>query len=390
MAEQDTPARPGPALSATSDTPEIQADPPPLSATGWQQGDPPETPAEDAPAEVTEPPAEGGDEAPPETPAEGEEPPAETVETTAKRRPDQGVGKKLNELEAAKAESDRKAAEEKGRADELARQLEAERTRKETRPDDEKPAEEAKPPQDLDPRPARPKRADFETPDAYEDARDQFAEDLSGWTLREAERARITDADKRAAAEAAKVAEESKRATTDAEFTKTLTAHQERRTKAIEARPDFVEVAENPDVQVSVPMAQVIMQSDIGPDIMYYLGQNPAEAARIAALVIPGQVFPDKWPNGQPCPVAGKPIPDERAQLIAMGEITARVRGTPAPLVPEKKPVSKTPAPVKAVAQRGTGNQKTAEEKSGDEYYNDHPTTKAKQAAANRAGATTH
>lgn len=47
---------------------------------------------------------------------------------------------------------------------------------------------------------------------------------------------------------------------------------------------DFQAVAFNPNLPVNEAMSEVIMDSDKGPDLLYYLGQNPAEAARIASL----------------------------------------------------------------------------------------------------------
>ncbi len=48
--------------------------------------------------------------------------------------------------------------------------------------------------------------------------------------------------------------------------------------------PDFDLVALNPSLPVSDAMAEAINVSDVGPQVLYYLGKNPQEAARIAAL----------------------------------------------------------------------------------------------------------
>lgn len=47
---------------------------------------------------------------------------------------------------------------------------------------------------------------------------------------------------------------------------------------------DFDMVAFNPSLPVSDAMAEAINASDMGPQVLYYLGKNPNEAARIAAL----------------------------------------------------------------------------------------------------------
>lgn len=58
-------------------------------------------------------------------------------------------------------------------------------------------------------------------------------------------------------------------------------------TKEEEARDkydDFEQVAYNPNLSVTDVMAQTIQASDIGPDVIYYLGSNPKEAQRIAQM----------------------------------------------------------------------------------------------------------
>jgi hypothetical protein len=47
---------------------------------------------------------------------------------------------------------------------------------------------------------------------------------------------------------------------------------------------DFEQVAYNPTLPVTDVMAQTIQASEIGPDVIYWLGSNPKEAARIANL----------------------------------------------------------------------------------------------------------
>lgn len=47
---------------------------------------------------------------------------------------------------------------------------------------------------------------------------------------------------------------------------------------------DFEQVAYNPNLPVTDVMAQTIQSSDNGPDVIYWLGSNPKEAGRIAAL----------------------------------------------------------------------------------------------------------
>ena len=59
---------------------------------------------------------------------------------------------------------------------------------------------------------------------------------------------------------------------------------EERAQEAEEKYDDFAEVAYNPRTPISDPMAALIQASEVGPDIAYYFGKNPQEAARIAQL----------------------------------------------------------------------------------------------------------
>ncbi len=47
---------------------------------------------------------------------------------------------------------------------------------------------------------------------------------------------------------------------------------------------DYDIVAKNPSLPITNEMAEVILESDAGPELAYHLGKNPAEAARIARL----------------------------------------------------------------------------------------------------------
>lgn len=61
-------------------------------------------------------------------------------------------------------------------------------------------------------------------------------------------------------------------------------AYLEREDSAREKYDDFEQVAYNSRLPISTPMAATIRESDIGPEILYYLGSNPTEARRISQL----------------------------------------------------------------------------------------------------------
>lgn len=61
-------------------------------------------------------------------------------------------------------------------------------------------------------------------------------------------------------------------------------AYTERAEEAIERYDDFEQVAYNPRLPITDAMAETIQASEQGPDVLYYLGSNPKEAARISKL----------------------------------------------------------------------------------------------------------
>lgn len=58
----------------------------------------------------------------------------------------------------------------------------------------------------------------------------------------------------------------------------------ERVAKFAESKPDYDRVVNNPALKISPVMAEVIGESELGPEVAYHLGSNPSEAARIASL----------------------------------------------------------------------------------------------------------
>jgi len=63
-----------------------------------------------------------------------------------------------------------------------------------------------------------------------------------------------------------------------------LEGYHDREESARDRYDDFEQVAYNPNLSVTETMAQSIQASDIGPDVLYWLGSNPKEADRIARL----------------------------------------------------------------------------------------------------------
>lgn len=109
-----------------------------------------------------------------------------------------------------------------------------------------------------------------------------------------------------------------------------------RETIARDKFADYDAVARNPNVPITTAMAEIIRDSDVGPDLAYHLGKNVQEAARIAAL------------------------PPTR-QAVELGKLEA--------LVTAPKPLPKqAPAPVSPVSAIAAGSSKDPAEMSFAEY----------------------
>lgn len=96
----------------------------------------------------------------------------------------------------------------------------------------------------------------------------------------------------------------------------------EKAEKAAERYEDFDLVVSNPNLPINSGMAEFIAESDIGPDVAYFLGKNPAKAAQIAQL---------------------SPIKAARELTRIEAELASK---------PQAKP-SKAPEPIAPVGNRG-------------------------------------
>lgn len=285
-----------PALSATSDMP-------------------PATPV------VTTPTNSSSDTVPVTTPVEPTVTTTETTPAVTPAPPKEPIGARLSELSRQRREADERAARLEllvgQQGEQLTKALEALT----------KVSSQAKPQVSTQTstgisRP-RPTRDEFSDPTDFEVA-------LVSWASEEAASRAASEMERRqeeARAEADRVAEEARLAReADDQRVREQAANNElrnswnsKREAALAIHEDFAEVAENPSIAISDPMALVIMNSDDGAEIAYYLGKHPDEAAKIAAMVVPGQVFPSGTPK------AGLPVPDHIKQAVAMGRLAAKL-----------------------------------------------------------------
>ena len=320
----------GPSRSATSDMPVIETKPDVTVAKTEAKPD-------SAPAPV-EAEAEHED----DTEA------SEVVEDAAEVKP----------ADAAAQPEPKKARGVQKRIDELVKQREEERSEKlrllamlEARERPEQPV--AQPVVEEEAEPVMPTRSAYTDPDTYAEALATWAKQSASWAGKREARAMIES-------ERARVQEDNLAA---AKF-QVQQAYKARVEKVVTKYPDYHEVAESPDVMVSPVMAHAIVNSEDGPELQYFLGKNPAEAARILNL-------------------------NPALQLVEMGELSFRL-SAPAPAAaaapaaaPAAKPVSAAPKPIKPLASGGEASVPSDQEESMDAYA---ARRKKELAAENRPG----
>ena len=238
-----------------------------------------------------------------EKPGEGNEPekPEEKKEKDAEAedgKPPEKVAAKVEEKPEAKNKDEEKKGkdEEEGgwtkRLNKVIAQRDAEKERAEAAErklaEKEKPAPvkagSEKPPEFYSGK-AKPKREDFaesEDPDAA------FTEATARWAYAE---------------EAAKDRYEQQQQEAIESKSDALAYFNSRRAETAKRHSDYDAVLkEASDVQISELMESVILRSEVGPDLMYYLAQHPDETAKIVAL------------SGED-------------QLVRIGKLEARIEG---------------------------------------------------------------
>jgi len=240
----------GPALSATSDMPVIETKP-----DAQNEGAPPAAPSEaEKPTEEAKQPEESATSA---TDEQFGEP--------AKPKESRGVQKALDRLTAEREE-------QKRRAETLERQLgESLEILKRLTGGNEQQRNE--PPVNEDPEPLRPSRTEYTDPETWEQAMLDYSDRKAAWSARTEVARTLAKEREQMQQQAAVQAEEQRRQ-----------VHQQRIEKFKTTTPDFDAYAASADVQVSIPMAAAIFDSENGPALQYWLGKNPDEAKRIFNL----------------------------------------------------------------------------------------------------------
>jgi len=130
---------------------------------------------------------------------------------------------------------------------------------------------------------------------------------------------------------------------------------QERLEQAKKELPDYEEMIASSDVAVSQPVTDAIIESDVGPQVLYYLAENPDFARGLAEKSI-------------------------MAQLRAIGRLEAKFEKTETPKV--KEPVAKksnAPAPISPL--KAGGNPADTGLDSNREFHGTYAQWKAARAA---------
>ena len=295
-----------PATSATSDMPVIETKPDSTPAT-----EAPETPEAATEAEATV--TTTAESAPADKPGDS---PASDAQA---KKPAQGVQKRIDELTKQREEANRRADAVQAMLDRALSVIEGKPPQSAAQPT-ATPTEEAEP--------KKPDRNTFTDPDAYDAAMDTYVQAKAEFVAKR-EVGKALDANNKAQQERT-IAEQQRVA---------REAYGARVEKAKVKYPDYKEVAESPNVTVSIPMAHAIAHSDDGPEIAYYLGKNPQEAQRIATLSPP-------------------------VQLLELGKIAVRLASPTAP----KPQVTAAPKPITPIVTGADASTATSEEESMDAY----------------------
>jgi hypothetical protein len=123
-----------------------------------------------------------------------------------------------------------------------------------------------------DPRPVRPKLSDFENYEEYDAKIDEYQEQLTDWKVREVKRKDAAEAEETRRREVAET-QTSTWKSREADFVK---AHSDYETK--------LKTLEFPDSPAVPAVRQALLESEVGPAVLYHLASNPDQAKALLAL----------------------------------------------------------------------------------------------------------
>jgi len=198
--------------------------------------------AAEAPSEAEEQTSE------PEVEAEAESEPEAEKEATEERKPNPKLEKRFSELTKQREAARQEAQREREAREALEARLAALEKSSQPQQASEQPEDEPQP---------------HQFSDAFE-----YAKALAEFTAEKALRERDRQEAERKAAEAAQ---------------KVLTAWAQAVEAAKAELPDFDDMVASSDVVVTDPIRDAILESDVGPQILYHLAENPEIAEKLAS-----------------------------------------------------------------------------------------------------------
>lgn len=241
--------------------------------------------------------------------SDGDEVDAKDANEDGRHKRKTGYQRRIDKLNAAKADAQREAEYWKQQAMSKSQKPEV----SSQAPQSDKPSQQAS---SAD---GKPDANDFQSYTEY-------AEALADWKVEQKLAARDQEAEK---------------ARLMTEHEKTLNSHADRVKSFREKTADFQEMMENlDDVPKSAALEHIIVSSENGPELLYELAKDPKEAKRIAAL---------------------PPL----ALAREIGRIESRLAkeagNAPAKVSPEKEPkrTTKAPAPISPVGAKGGATEKS-------------------------------
>jgi hypothetical protein len=126
-----------------------------------------------------------------------------------------------------------------------------------------------------------------------------------------------------------------------------ITAYTERQDEARKAHEDWDEVVNSDDITINGLMGDIMLRSEMGPEMAYFFGKNPDEAQRLNDLKDPIALGIEMGK------VEATLVHEAKAAKRAAETKPAKTE-TPAPVIPRKPKVSAAPEPIEPV------NSKTA------------------------------
>lgn len=250
--------------------------------------------------------SEASEESDSEETLDGEESEAGESKDSDKQKKKSGFKKRIDKMRTKLSAKEQEA--EYWKAEALKRQ-------KSEMPEDEKARQNARVADER-----KPKAENF-------DSHEEYVEALTDWKIEQREKAKELKAQQ----ESAKT-----------EIEKKVSSHQERVEAFKKAHDDFDEVLSDvDDIPMSIAVQEVILESELGPELMYELASNPKEFERICSL--------------SPLKAAKE-----------LGKIEDKIRKSAE--APKENKTTKAPPPIKTLSAKGAAVTKSLHDMDYEEF----------------------